>query len=249
MVTKMKLTEHVYLIGSGGMGLSAPGDCNVYAVADGKDILLIDCGLNPDPEKLLSNLEKDGLNPRNIRGVILTHVHADHVGALPAFRERGIPILASQEGGRVLQQGVRAYYQMEQLPPSGFWDFFCGAPVLEADALLSAWQEMAVGRQSLIVIPTPGHSPDSVCFLLREKGKKYLFTGDTLFYPGQINYFAGPLSRIDAYPSTIRTLAELKPDGLFPGHAMFTVDRGWLSTDSALACIESGTLPPMKSYS
>lgn len=245
----MKLTEQIYLLGSGGMGLSGAGDCNAYAIADGEEIVLIDCGLHPNPEKLLDNLEKDGLNPKNIRAVMPTHIHADHVGALPALRERGIPILTSREGGEVLRQGIWAYYRMERLPPSGFREFFCGTPILEPDGILAPWEEITVGKQTLTVIPAPGHSPDSVCFLLQGNGKKYLFTGDTLFYPGQINYFAGTLSRMDAYPGTIRTLAELKPDGLFPGHAMFTVDRGWLCTDRALACVAAGVLPPIKSYS
>ncbi len=246
----MKLTEHIFLAGSSCMGISESGDCNVYAVADGQQIYLIDCGLSPDPDRLLKNMEADGLNPRNLRGVLLTHVHPDHVGAVSAFRKMGVPVLGGVKSADVLRLGIAGYYRLEtRLPPSGFRDFFCGVGPDRIDGVLLPGERLALDTCVLETVNAPGHSPDSVCYLLRDGTKKHLFTGDTLFYPGHVNYFTWPLSCPDAYPRTICRLAAIRPAGLYPGHGLFTVDRGWQCTDQAKACIAAGTLPPLKPYS
>lgn len=245
----MKITEHIYLAGSGCMGLSAPGDCNIYAVESGGEILLIDCGLHPTQERLLDNLREDGLNPDRIRGVLLTHIHPDHSGGVPFFQKMGIPVMGSGESDRVLRRGIREVYQMDRLPPSGFRDFFCGTPRGKLDRILQPGEHIRFGALELEMIPTPAHTVDSVCYLLRLGEKKHLFTGDTLFYPGHINYFVSPLSCVECYPETIRKLAELAPDGLYPGHALFMVDGAQRCTQTALEAIERGVLPPLKPYS
>lgn len=246
----MKLTEHIYLVGSGCFGISAAGDCNVYAVESEGEVLLIDCGLQPNPERILANLQADGLNPEKLRGVVLTHVHPDHAGAAAAFRGMGVPIIGTAKEAEVLQLGIDGYYGLTQcLPHTGFRDFFCSLQPAKVDECIAPGESVRVGSLYLEAIPTPAHSPDSVCWLLRIGEKKHLFTGDTLFYPGQINYFTKPLSCLDVYPETIRTLGAIHPDGLYPGHALFTIDRAWECADRALACVEVGNLPPIKSYS
>lgn len=245
----MKLTEHIYLAGSSCMGISHSGDCNVYAVASGDDICLIDCGLSSSPERLFANLEADGLNPNHIRGVLLTHVHPDHAGALPALQKMGIPAIGPAAAAEVYRTGIRDYYRLEQIPPSGFRDFFCRTPSGTMDRILAPGEAFCVGNLRLEMIPAPGHSPDSVCYLLKIGEKKHLFTGDTLFYPGQISCFSSLLSDPAVYPDTLRRLAALRPDGLYPGHALFTVDRAWECTNRALEYVNNGNLPPQKSYS
>lgn len=65
------------------------------------------------------------------------------------------------------------------------------------------------------VLPTPGHSPGSVCFLVRGvEGRRYLFTGDTLylnngaFRPG----FIDGLSDRDALARSLDSLRAIEPD-------------------------------------
>lgn len=245
----MKLTKSIYLIGSSCMGLSEPGDCNVYAVESRGDILLIDCGLAPDPGCLLQNLRKDGLDPGRIRGLLLTHVHPDHAGALPALQEMGIPVYCSRTGAQILREGLADFYPLDTLPDSPVKAFFAGTPRGTADRILREGDVVTVGDLTLEALEAPAHSPDSLCFLLKLGDEKHLFTGDTLFYPGQINYFTGVLSCVDGYPEVLRKLADIAPDGLYPGHALFTVARGQNCTRSALEWINKGVLPPLKSYS
>lgn len=71
-----------------------------------------------------------------------------------------------------------------------------------------------------VIIPTPGHTPDSIC--LFEKNNNYLLTGDTL-YPGPI-YLQFQESNLDEYIESINKLGKLKKiNKIFPGHNAFTL--------------------------
>lgn len=56
------------------------------------------------------------------------------------------------------------------------------------------------------VIPTPGHRPGGVCYLVEQAGKRILFTGDTIWHTG-IGWFATPTTRGRA--QMIQSLQEL----------------------------------------
>lgn len=68
------------------------------------------------------------------------------------------------------------------------------------------------------IIPTPGHSPGSVCYLVSGAAGRYLFTGDTLFCNPQGQWWAGYIegfhrpSDAETIADSLRTLAELSPD-------------------------------------
>jgi hydroxyacylglutathione hydrolase len=65
------------------------------------------------------------------------------------------------------------------------------------------------------VIPTPGHSPGSTCYLVNGDEGAYLFTGDTLVYGEAGNWWAGYIPGIgdaDALAASLRLLRTLSPD-------------------------------------
>lgn len=65
------------------------------------------------------------------------------------------------------------------------------------------------------VIPTPGHSPGSTCYLVTGAEGAYLFTGDTLVYGDAGNWWAGYIPGIadaDALADSLRLLRTLDPD-------------------------------------
>lgn len=89
-----------------------------------------------------------------LKWILLTHLHADFVaGHLELAARTGATIALSAE--------AKATYPIEAL---------------------RGGEQLAVGAITLEVLATPGHTPDSLCFLAREGGKaKALFSGDTLF--------------------------------------------------------------------
>jgi hydroxyacylglutathione hydrolase len=69
------------------------------------------------------------------------------------------------------------------------------------------------------VIPTPGHSVGSTCFLVASPtGKHYLFTGDTIFLNSEHHWQAGFIQSVHTendrpvLAQSLRLLRELRPD-------------------------------------
>ncbi|KUI26570.1 MBL fold metallo-hydrolase [Mycobacterium sp. IS-1742] len=73
-----------------------------------------------------------------------------------------------------------------------------------------------VDRNGVEVIPTPGHSPGSVCYLVRgADGQSYLFTGDTIFPTGRGGWstFLPPgRGDAEALRASLAVLGTLEPD-------------------------------------
>jgi glyoxylase-like metal-dependent hydrolase (beta-lactamase superfamily II) len=85
-----------------------------------------------------------------------------------------------------------------------------------APDILFDQREVQLGN--IEVIPTPGHTPGSTCFLVHStQGQRYLFTGDTLYLGDDGTWRPGLLagSDKDALSESLRLLRELKPDVAF----------------------------------
>lgn len=85
-----------------------------------------------------------------------THAHADHITSAGVLRQR---------------TGARAATP-----------FHCGAGA--ADLRLFEGDRVGFGKQSLLVLQTPGHTPGSVCYLWHRPRGDCVFTGDTLLISG-----------------------------------------------------------------
>ena len=130
-----------------------PVENNVYIVRcrETGDSLLIDAANEHD---LLLELCRD----LNVRQVVETHGHWDHIQAVEAVRDAGIDVAVTQADADMLP----SYDQ-----------------ILEDDSVVQ------VGRLRVATIATPGHTPGSMCFAV--EGTPLLFTGDTLFPGGPGN--------------------------------------------------------------
>ncbi|MFK0282668.1 MBL fold metallo-hydrolase [Streptomyces sp. NPDC090499] len=72
-----------------------------------------------------------------------------------------------------------------------------------------------VDENGVEVIPTPGHTPGSTCYLVNGAGgESYLFTGDTIYTERDGSWAAGNLSFSDpvALATSLRLIAALRPD-------------------------------------
>ncbi|UCF98624.1 MAG: MBL fold metallo-hydrolase [Spirochaetaceae bacterium] len=121
-----------------------------------------------------------------VRWVLITHLHHGHIHGLPTLR-------------KIYEAGIYAF-DPERLE----------APLLG----VGEGKPLECGPFSFQVLETPGHSNDSVCFLLNEM----LFTGDTLS-AGSIGRTATGYERALLLSSIRKKLLSLKEDVLiFPGH-------------------------------
>lgn len=99
------------------------------------------------------------------------------------------------------------------------------ARICEPDILFDQ-REMQLGN--IEVIPTPGHTPGSTCFLVHSPfGKRYLFTGDTLYLSRDGAWKPGllPGSDREALAESLELLRGLEPDVVFS--SAFAGDAGF----------------------
>jgi glyoxylase-like metal-dependent hydrolase (beta-lactamase superfamily II) len=147
-----------------------------------------------------------------VRKVIETHGHWDHIQAVTAVRDAGYEVAVTAADSEML--------------PS--YD-----EVLEDDSVLR------VGCLEIETISTPGHTPGSMCFYVRDT--PLLFSGDTLF-PGGPGATKFPGGDFDTIIESIeeRLFSRFGPQTLvLPGHGSDTtianeqphlqewIDRGW----------------------
>jgi glyoxylase-like metal-dependent hydrolase (beta-lactamase superfamily II) len=187
------LTDRVHrVLGLNPSPFTGPGT-NTYVVgAQGKEPLLIDTGsgLPEYLELLKSHLEAQGINP--LTRILLTHVHADHIGG------------AGDVGG--LFPGIPIHKQP--------WPEKDARYPVELRAARDGERFSGEGY-TLQAIHSPGHAQDHLCYYLEEE--RALFTGDVILGVGTtiIPQDGGSLGD---YLETLRRLQSLEVDRIYPGH-------------------------------
>jgi glyoxylase-like metal-dependent hydrolase (beta-lactamase superfamily II) len=188
-VTVSLFAEHCYLV-----GCEETGRC-----------VLIDPGA--EPEKILRMVSASGLVPVKI---LNTHGHLDHIGAVEEMKRTfGIPFAMGREDEFLLRMAPD-HARYFGVPP-------IEVPVI--DEGLDGGERIEVGKLTIEVIATPGHTPGGRSYRVLDQ----VFTGDTLF--------EGSVGRVDLPGGDWRTLlASIRdrllslPDGtaVHPGHGEAT---------------------------
>ncbi|WP_125796106.1 N-acyl homoserine lactonase family protein [Amycolatopsis sp. WAC 01376] len=122
-------------------------------------------------QDLRVRLARLGYDVKDVTTVFLTHVHDDHAGGL-----RHLPQATVTLDRRDWDHGVLYPYSFDLVKDKlTFPRFDSGA--------FHAFPESQdhFGDGSVILLPTPGHSPGHMCVLLRMDDGNALFTGDTLY--------------------------------------------------------------------
>lgn len=185
-------------------GLSVgPMDNNCYIIGckETKEAVVIDPGA--EGERILNKLKELKLNCRYI---ILTHGHADHIGALTAVKNAtGAEVMIHSEDAEMLTDPMKNL------------SFFTGGKLKldSAEKLIKDGDNIQVGKIVLKIIHIPGHTPGGICILAGNT----LITGDTLF--------AGGIGRSDfpggSHNDLIKAIKEKlftlpHETGVYPGH-------------------------------
>lgn len=130
-------------------------DNNVWVLGDDHECLVIDA-----PHDVDAILEVVG--DREVRAIVCTHAHDDHVRVAPELAER---------------TGARILLNPDDAP---LWQLT--HPERQPDGELHDGDTLEIAGTAVRVIATPGHAPGAVCLAVPELG--VVFTGDTLFQGG-----------------------------------------------------------------
>lgn len=172
-----------------------------------KELILIDPA--DDAGRIIRKIEADGLK---LQGILLTHGHFDHIGAVDDLRAyfQGVQCYAGEKEEEVLENGS---YNL-----SASW---AAALSIRADRLLRDKETLTLAGFKIKVIETPGHTKGGVCYYLSEEG--VLFSGDTLFRTsvGRTDFPTGSMSQI---VRSVQYLTENLPGDtvVYPGHQEIT---------------------------
>jgi hydroxyacylglutathione hydrolase len=180
-------------------------NCYIVGLASDGEGTVIDPGGNPDT--IIKAIDESKLE---IKTIILTHGHSDHIAALRDVQDHtGAQVAIHAEDADFLE-GYGSFssqfgisYRTPQPP----------------DRLLHEGDIIEVGNVSFKVIHTPGHTPGSICLRTGDK----VFTGDTIFHRG-IGTTLMPGSSRRQLLESIRTRLMVLPDEimLYPGHGRET---------------------------
>jgi glyoxylase-like metal-dependent hydrolase (beta-lactamase superfamily II) len=171
---------------------------------DGSDrALIIDPG--EEAPKLLDAIEQLGVE---LDGILLTHTHFDHVGAVaPIARATGAEVWVPEIEKPVLQD-IMSFVPWEGFGPYESWD---------AEHTLAGGEKLQLAGFDIDVIFTPGHSPGHVTYSVADEGA--VFSGDVLFQ-GSVGRTDLPGGHWPTLLESIRGLVDGLPEEttVYPGH-------------------------------
>jgi ribonuclease BN (tRNA processing enzyme) len=207
--------------------------------------LLLDC---PHPiRKMLREGTNGRVDVQDVRGVAITHLHADHASGLEGFAyyahfalERRTPLIAGQEvlarawDGH-LAAGMGVLRDADGPHPQTLESFFESCPVVEGDVV-------AFGPFAIEARPTHHHIP-TYAFKVRAAGKTVGVSADTAFDPDLLAWLAPadliihesnlgpahtPYESLASLPPQLRARMRVThlPDGFEPDGAITPLRQG-----------------------
>ncbi len=202
----MKLTSHLYQVA--GDKLSHPYDAAAYLLDGGDALYLIDCGCPNGYEKIVDNIRKAGFNPQDIKAIIATHGHYDHVGAAALFkRDFALPLYLHEADRERVETG-------DPVKTTAAFLYGCEFPPCKVAGELADGRQFLCKNAVLEIIHTPGHTPGSISAAVKTDGMRILLAGDTLW--------GGYSEKIDssekAWKRSLEKLASYDFDCLSFGH-------------------------------
>ncbi len=216
----MKIAEGVYFIQ--GQDEFIP-DSHTYLLGEpgSGDVTVIDVGLMGKDDYKLGAIQKLGFELSEVKRILMTHTHLDHIGCLPEFlkavphaelwvhEEEAIPL---EQGDESTVYGMQMFKSMCQAQ-YGIQD---GAFHFTVSRKLKGGDLLELGGHGWEVLHIPGHSAGSIA--LYDRSRKILIPGDTVY----ADYAIG---RFDLYGASgaqlkdsLKKLAALEVKVLLPGH-------------------------------
>jgi metallo-beta-lactamase class B len=158
-------------------------------------------------ELIVDAMPKVGLDPKQIKYVVVTHGHGDH--------SAGVKYLQDNFGARVLMS--EADWKLLAQPARGN---FANSPVPKRDMVVTDGQKLTLGDTTITMYVTPGHTIGTISLLIPAKDKGVEHTA--AFWGGTSVGINSPVDNVVAYSASARRFSDIaakaKADILLSNH-------------------------------
>jgi metallo-beta-lactamase class B len=209
---------NTYYVGTAGLS-------SVLVTSESGHILL-DGGLPQSAEEIDRHIRRLGFRTEDVRLIVTSHAHFDHVGGVHALQHASrATVAASASSARALKQGESTTDD----PQYGFHGEFPRVPKVR---VVRDGETLRVGTLAITAHLTPGHTPGSTTWTWTScEGSRCL-----LVYADSLNAVTGPdfkyssdPSRVAAFRASIAAVAALPCDVIVSVHPDFTDVAGKLA--------------------
>ncbi len=152
-----RIAGNLYYVGTYDLG------CYLITTSEGN--ILINTGLASSTSQIKKNIEQLGFRFDDIKILLITHAHFDHVGALAEIKKMtGAKLMVDVADAPVLADGGLSDYELGKYGRTF-------APV-KADRLLHDHDTVTLGNMHLVMLHHPGHTKGSCSYLFDVKDDK-----------------------------------------------------------------------------
>lgn len=176
-----QISKSVYRISAGA---------GVFLI-DHEGVTIVDTGLPGRAEKVLNGVRSIGRNERDVKDILITHYHLDHVGNVTRLAEAtGAQVWAPEGDADLIREGGKVPPMRTEGVLGKLFSLFIKEPNLRPTLVHNVMRdgERIPVAGTMTVVGTPGHTPGHVSLLWEKEG--VLFAGDAaahlFFRPGPL---------------------------------------------------------------
>lgn len=223
----MELRKDLHFLQVEKKGIVDSSSIVVIRDAEGLICLEVGGGGEENIRQTLTLFEQEGLDVSDVHTAIISHTHADHMGAIAYFRERvpGLTVIDHEvdapymRDNRLLNRAfdtdlVAEHFPGKQLDILDFYAAFCPISETSPDRNVLEGDVLACGSYAFEVILTPGHHPGHIS--LYERNEKILFVGDMVGM--EVPFYSPSSGGAEGYLASMEKYLALEIDLIIPSH-------------------------------
>ncbi|WP_027965028.1 MBL fold metallo-hydrolase [Halalkalibacillus halophilus] len=218
-------------------------------IIDADELTIVETSASPSIPYLLQGLEELNIDPKDVKHLIVTHIHLDHAGGAGLFMEHcpNATVYVHPRGKRHLADPSKLIKGAKVVYGDKFDELFDPiVPIAEERLVEKAdGEQLNIGKgRTLTFHDSPGHAKHH--FSIHDSKSNGFFTGDTIgvLYPHVKEYvgdFVLPSTSPNQFDpvamlSSLEKIEEIRPDQIFFGHfgqssnpfSVYDQIRNWL---------------------